>query len=168
MYFCSCSSPLILSLQQHECVAKERKIEKELARYHELCKQRRMLVRGGKPTELLQAALRQVFSLYEENDQSEPRLGVISAARLWYRSGLKLKMLTDLVERKSVDANCLYADVFIVFDDFLAVVSSILPEDEIVFNEIFDVSSEVKWESRIREQFEVSATADFRSQVSRR
>jgi hypothetical protein len=146
----------------------EGKIEKERARRHKLCKQRRMLVRGGKATELLQAALRQVFSLYEGHDQPEARLGVIAAARLWYRSGLKLKNLADLIERKALDANCLYADVFIVFDDFLAVVSSILAEDEIVFNEIFDVSSEVKWESPNREQFEVSAATLASSQVSRR
>jgi hypothetical protein len=125
-----------------------------------------LYVRGGKASEILETALRQVFSLYEDHDQPDARLGVIAAARLWYRSGLKLKNLADLIESKGRDANCPFADVYIVFDDFLAVVSSILPEDEIFFNEIFDITSEVKWESHNREQFEVSAGLYLSSQVS--
>ncbi len=151
------SHNVVLSLHQHECVAKQRKMEKERACHCELGKQRQMLVRGGKPTERLETALRHVFSLYEDPDQPETGLGVVVAARLWYRSGLKLKNLADLIERKAVDANCLYADVFVLVDDFLEVVSVILTEDEIFFSEVFDVSRSMKLESPSREQFEVSA-----------
>lgn len=132
-------------------------MEKERARHVELGKQRQMLVRGGKPTERLETALRQVFSLYEDPDQPESGLGVVVAARLWYRSGLKLKNLSDIIERKAVDANSLYADVFVLVDDFLEVVSAILTEDEIFFSEVFDVSRSIQLENPGREQFEVSA-----------
>ena len=132
-------------------------MEKERVRHTELGKQRQMLVRGGKPTERLETALRQVFSLYEDPDQPETGLGVVVASRLWYRSGLKLKNLADLLERKAIDANCLYADVFVLVDDFLEVVSAILTEDEIFFSEIFDISRSIQLENPSREQFEVSA-----------
>lgn len=132
-------------------------MEKERARHIELGKQRQMLVRGGKPTERLETALRHVFSLYEDPDQPESGLPVVVAARLWYRSGLKLKNLADLIERKADDANCLYADVFVFVDDFLEVVSAIFTEDEIFFSEVFDVSRSIQLENPSREQFEVSA-----------
>lgn len=144
-----------LSLVRHEGVLKAMNQEKEKACHRELCIQRARLVRGGKPTQLLEVTLRKVFSLYSTRNEREGRIGVISAARLWYRSGLKLKHLSDMIERKSKEENCLYADVSIVFDDFFSVICSILIEDESVFSELFDIEGEGKWESPSRDQFEV-------------
>ena len=146
-----------LSLQRHEGVLKAKNQEEEKARHRELCIQRARLVRSGKPTQLLEATLRKVFSLYSTHDQREGQLGVISAARLWYRSGLKLKHLSEMIERKTKEENCLYADVHIVFDDFFSVICSILHEDESVFSELFDIEAEGKWESPSRHQFEVGS-----------
>ena len=150
-----CSSPSKLSLQRHEDALNAKNREKEKARHRELCSQRSRLVRGGKPTQLLEVTLRKVFSLYSARDQPKVQLCVISAARLWYRSGLKLKHLSEMIERKAKEENCLYADARIFFDDFFSVICSILMEDESLFSELFDIEGEGTWKSPSRHLFEV-------------
>ena len=110
--------------------------------------------------------LRKVFSLYIARDQPKGQLGVISAARLWYRSGLKLKHLSEMIERKAKEENCLYANAHIVFDDFFSIICSILMEDESLFSELFDIEGEEKWENPSRHQFEVRSEVAIVGQQS--
>jgi hypothetical protein len=88
-------------------------------------------------------------------------LDVISASRLWYRAGLKLKDLGDIVEKKSLSEGCLFADARITFEDFYTPLSSIFAEDEAFFTTSLDLpTSEIDMDMAGGEQFEVSETME--------
>ena len=145
---------------------KERKIEKGRARHHELCEQRTLYVTNGKPSTVLESALRHIFSLYKHYDSSETQLGVTFAKRLWYRSGLKLKYLDRIIEEKVLKTNAICANAIIVFDDYFKVICSIVAEDELFYNEFFNSNSGDKWKSPDDDHFEVSSFPCARVQLT--
>lgn len=91
-------------------------------------------------------------------------LDVISASRLWYRSGLKLKDLGDIIEEKALSEGCLFADVRITFEDFYNPLSPIFAEDEAFFTTSLDHSKETEMDmsggDSGGEEFEVSETME--------
>ena len=80
------------------------------------------LIPNGNPSEKLTACLRSVFSLYCDDPTLNGAINETAASRLWYRCGIQLSNLEQLLEDKSPVTN-------IEFDDFLQVITDLIDAD---------------------------------------
>lgn len=84
-----------------------------------------MLINGGKPSPKLRNTFIEIFNLYSQHEERiEQELSLIPtmASRLWYRCGLKLSKLNDLLKTKDKP--------FLSFLDFIGLIEQVLEEDE--------------------------------------
>lgn len=145
----------IFSLHRYEAYIEQKTMSEEKVQRLALREQRSRLVVEGKATDLLAKTLRQIFSLYGNGDSDE-QLGVIAASRLWYRAGLKLKHLTEIVESKATETGCLFSKALVAFEDFCGVLYSVLEEDERFFSELCERYGEGESSGSGREHVQVS------------
>ena len=123
--------PCVPRTQRYEAHVNQILVQKQRSRRHDICQQRAVLVHNGEPSEELTDALHAVFGLYlKPSGPADGKLDVISAARLWYRSGLKLSHLDAIVDRKTLDEEIRISEATIGFNDFYDVILDILKEDE--------------------------------------
>ena len=136
-----------------------KKQQRLLEREQETSIRRSKLIHFGQPTPELEEALRSIFSWYVQ-DENSPRvsdvesLGPLSAARLWYRCGLRLSLLYDILEldrTKEADSDNMYR---ITFLDFFKAICSVIATDNCINNrESFEVrccilSSRLRFEQK--------------------
>jgi hypothetical protein len=101
-----------------------------------LSTQRAGLIRDGSLTPKLVDVLRKIFCWFSvswkpDNDDQAVRLNRVEASRLWYRCGIKLSNLEQLLEAKSPPTS----DV--CFEDFLERLSSVVrAEDEVLGDQL--------------------------------
>jgi hypothetical protein len=94
------------------------------------------MIRDGSLTPELVNVLRKVFCWYSvswkpDNDDQVVRLNRVEASRLWYRCGMKLSDLEQLLEAKSPPTS----DV--CFEDFLERLSNVVrAEDEVLGDQL--------------------------------
>jgi len=100
---------------------REQQEQKKLLRA-ELERQRQLLVGDGRATPALLGALNGILRLYTKLDTSE--IDHVSAARLWYRCGMKMSHLDELID-KNIQEGRASCDV----SDFLNVINEIIRED---------------------------------------
>jgi hypothetical protein len=103
---------------------KQAQREKESQRGQEIMSHRAVLIEAGMPTAALIKILRSIFTQYLSDEQS--CLGYIEASRLWYRCGLKLSSLKDIMDSKASDCD---GKRDIEFYDFLGLIQRIIAED---------------------------------------
>jgi hypothetical protein len=97
-----------------------------------LAKERSVLIKDGIPTSKLQKVLYHIFAMYSgqgfpettSNDvnMEHLKISVIMAARLWYRCGMKLSSLENILRSKEKR--------YVVFRDFYALIKKVIDEDE--------------------------------------
>lgn len=115
-------------------------------RRHEILKRRSKLIHAGQPTPELEEVMRSIFLWYVQDehprDSDADSLGRLSSARLWYRSGLKLSLLNDLLEAHRKMATDSAHMSRITFADFFSCVCSVISaENQTDDCESFEVSS---------------------------
>ena len=95
-------------------------------RRRELESDRSVLIVGGSLSPPLRIVLRDIFSCYAANgslvDIASLRLTKIEASRLWYRCGMKLSSLYEILEQKERVET-------IVFEDFCSLLQRIVDDD---------------------------------------
>jgi hypothetical protein len=97
-----------------------------------LAKERTALIKDGLPTSKLQKVLYQIFSMYCDHNCSETvmndlnseqlHINELMAARLWYRCGVKLASLENLLRLK--ERRC------VAFRDFYALIKKVIDDEE--------------------------------------
>jgi hypothetical protein len=102
---------------------KQAQKEKESQRRQEIMSQRSVLIDAGMPTTALVKILRSIFTQYLSDEQS--CLGYVEASRLWYRCGLKLSSLKNILDNKASD----HGEREIEFCDFLGLIQRVIAED---------------------------------------
>lgn len=108
---------------------KKAQIEKDAQRRQELESHRSLLIVKGSLSPELIAVLLEIFSRYAANggilDIATIQLTKIEASRLWYRCGMKLSSLNDILERKLQGG-----EKMLVFQDFCSLLQRIVDDDE--------------------------------------
>mmetsp|Transcript_36670 Transcript_36670/g.88593 ORF Transcript_36670/g.88593 Transcript_36670/m.88593 type:complete len:2896 (+) Transcript_36670:158-8845(+) len=108
---------------------KQAQEEKHKLRRTELLSDRSVLIEKGAITSRMQSALRDIFNGYKFDADPRPgrscELNQSEASRLWYRCGLKLSCLTEILQSQSERT-----DKSVAFADFSGIVSEIVEEDE--------------------------------------
>ena len=129
LIFLSDFSYFLFRLKSFATDWKQAQEEKHRRRRTELLSDRSVLIEKGAITSQMQSALRDIFNGYKLD--ADPRLGrscelnQSEASRLWYRCGLKLSCLTEILQSQSERT-----DKSVAFADFLGIVSEIVEEDE--------------------------------------
>lgn len=108
---------------------KQAQIEKDTLRRRELECDRSILICEGSLSPKLLVVLKAIFALYATNgnvlDGVGIRLTKIEATRLWYRCGIKLSNLEEILKNKPKEA-----ERKIVFEDFRILLQCIVEDDE--------------------------------------
>jgi hypothetical protein len=100
-----------------------------------LAKERAVMIKEGMPTLKLQKVLHQIFAWYSDFDletayndmeMDDLRISEIMASRLWYRCGMKLSTLVDIVTTR-ICRN-------VNFQDFFGLIRKIIAEDDSNYN----------------------------------
>ena len=109
-------------LKQEE---KNRKIKSRLT------KERTVLIKDGLPTLKLQKVLYQIFSMYIDHDtestvsdmdMDHTKVNEIMASRLWYRCGMKLSLLENILRSKERR--------YVAFHDFYSLITKVIDDEE--------------------------------------
>lgn len=103
---------------------KQSQEEKDSLQRKRLREERSVLVQNGAFTAGLVNVLQEIFSRYERTVGGE--LTHIEASRLWYKCGLKLSSLKEILE----DSRCSNDAKIIRFKDFCQLLQRILTDDE--------------------------------------
>ncbi|KAG7373198.1 HECT-domain ubiquitin-transferase [Nitzschia inconspicua] len=93
--------------------------------------QRSVLIDAGRPTSALVRTLRAIFTQYLSKEGS--CLNNLEASRLWYRCGLRLSSLREIIDNKSEGSD---GKKWIEFNDFLGLVERVISDDAKQFHEI--------------------------------
>lgn len=98
--------------------------EKDEQLREKLASERAMLIQDGKPSDKLVDVLRDIFSEYLANSLGDsPLLPYTSASRLWYRCGLKLTHLDEMLMKTEAGKD-------VCFEDFVGVIRRVVEDDE--------------------------------------
>eukprot|EP00521_Asterionellopsis_glacialis_P007185 CAMPEP_0195289262 /NCGR_PEP_ID=MMETSP0707-20130614/5611_1 /TAXON_ID=33640 /ORGANISM="Asterionellopsis glacialis, Strain CCMP134" /LENGTH=3115 /DNA_ID=CAMNT_0040349249 /DNA_START=115 /DNA_END=9462 /DNA_ORIENTATION=+ len=129
------SSPLPL-LQSFVTDWKRTQQEREDLHRRKLIMQRSVLIQSGKPTYELLNILKMIFGWYARKgsklESGNMSLDPVAAFRLWYRCGMKLSTIQDLLEKKMAGGhNKGYSALSITLDDFLNLITQIVGEEEL-------------------------------------
>ena len=96
-----------------------------------LAKERIVLIKDGRPTVKLQKVLYQIFSMYADHnsdisigdvDMDSSTVLEIMASRLWYRCGMKLSTLDDILRPKEKR--------YAAFRDFFSLIQKVIDDEE--------------------------------------
>ncbi len=122
-------SLLLFRLSSFATDWKQAQIEKDFLRRRELESDRSILIFQGSLSLELVAVLRDIFSRYAANgsiqDGRSIQLTKIEATRLWYRCGIKLSNLEEILKNKPREA-----ERKINFEDFRILLQRIVEDDE--------------------------------------
>lgn len=99
---------------------RNRQGKEEILRQKRLCRRSRF-IQDGELTKDIQDVLQKIFLMYTEN--SEPHISSAIAHRFWYRCGLRLSSLNDILAEKAPKAKN------VEFCDFLKVVIQVVNAD---------------------------------------
>jgi hypothetical protein len=110
---------------------KQAQKDKYLQQRQAVMEQRSVLIDAGKPTSGLVKVLRTIYSQYLPDFVN--CLGYVEASRLWYRSGLKLSSLKEILDQKVSDGS---GGAEIEVNDFLDLIQRMIAEDAKYFSEI--------------------------------
>jgi hypothetical protein len=89
------------------------------------------LIKDGIPTSKLQKVLYQIFSMYADHstettmndlNMDQTQISEIMAARLWYRCGMKLASLDNIL--KSKEPRC------VTFREFYSLIKKVIDDEE--------------------------------------
>eukprot|EP00523_Entomoneis_sp_CCMP467_P011379 CAMPEP_0168719860 /NCGR_PEP_ID=MMETSP0724-20121128/1260_1 /TAXON_ID=265536 /ORGANISM="Amphiprora sp., Strain CCMP467" /LENGTH=2785 /DNA_ID=CAMNT_0008766435 /DNA_START=18 /DNA_END=8372 /DNA_ORIENTATION=- len=134
-------NPLPL-LQTFTADAKRIQQEKEDRIRLEVIQKRELLFQNGSITPKLRKKLKDIFSLYTES--GEKTLNYCSSARLFYRCGMKLEILDQLLKEKATGGlDC---------DSFLCIIEKVLREDDSFLKKLAEADTEETYE---KERFRV-------------
>lgn len=131
------------SVKNFNALRKERLDQEAIRRRQELAEQRSVLIQNDKLSPAVIAALKTIFFSYADRDEgtssTEPLLDIVTASRLWYRSGLMLSELCILAEENAAETiEGAVHDAIICADDFIECINSAVEEEEAVFVETFE------------------------------
>jgi hypothetical protein len=133
----NCCSLFIKRLQTFATDWRKQKHERNEEVRRRLEQEKLILIQENKPTEGLKAALRELFQLYstpnesmkysidrrsnlcDDLDGTRLRLSKVMASRLWYRCGIKLSLLNEVLQEKA----------FVTFHDFLHIITKVIEDD---------------------------------------
>lgn len=120
-------------------------MEKDKRRREELLADRSVLVKKGSVTSGMQSVLRDIFSGYETGGDAKVgnsvELNQIEASRLWYRCGIKLSSLIDILQTRN--------DKTVAFADFLQLLHQVIEDDEKSFSQATESSSDFQIGDRV-------------------
>ena len=103
---------------------KQAQQEKHIQRRQKLLSERSVLVRNGMLTPELVNVLREIYRHSSSNPYQNVQLNRVEASRLWYRCGMKLSHLDELLKTKIPPSN------EICFEDFLENFIRVVQEED--------------------------------------
>ena len=122
----------IFSLRTFATDWKKAKEEKDQETRQRLADERSVLIRDGSMSPELRKVLEEIFLMYsdcddtmEEDGKSAVTLTSALASRLWYRCGMKLASLENILEAKDDDEHT----GNVTLEDFLGVIEKVVEED---------------------------------------
>lgn len=110
---------------------RQKQVEKNQKIKSRLAKERLVLIKDGMPTLKLQKVLYQIFSMYADHnadtfvgdvDMDHAAVSEIMASRLWYRCGMKLSTLDDMLRSKERR--------YVAFRDFFSLIKTVIDDEE--------------------------------------
>lgn len=122
---------MFLSLRSYAADWRQKQEEKNQKTKSKLAKERLVLIKDGIPTLKLQKVLYQIFSMYADHnvdtsvgdvDMDHAAVSEIMASRLWYRCGMKLSTLDDILRAKERR--------FASFRDFFSLIKTVIDDEE--------------------------------------
>jgi len=144
--------------------------ENNEARRIALKRRKDMLIHKGALSDEVKDVLATFWAWYQEDhynfDVMNPQpISATAAARLWYRCGIKLSHLRDVMSLKSKSLDVL-SNVVVEFEDFLAVIARILEEESEAASQVDDVlphrsTSRSEYPLNARSTFEVSLSCSM-------
>lgn len=134
---------LFFSVKNFNNLRKQRLEQQASRRRQELAEQRSVVVQNGNLSSAVVSVLKDIFFSYAGRDDkpssSEPLLDIVTASRLWYRSGLMLSELCILAEEKAAETlEGAVHDTIITADDYIDCMRSVVEEEEAVFVDTFE------------------------------